>query len=268
MRQVLDKLTEKYPKPTPEDLKRAKEELVLNEGKFLAGVKVYLSENPAIRNIQIRCWAYRFVVKRHGLGAKVEPTLTAEEQYELEEQKLIQQDKAVTTGFMGRESIFAGISLWDKSTIQTKVVQWLLHDFNYSKKSNCILIGAPGCGKTFGAVGYAATKAGSADRVKFITAYKLSEMQLRKDFAFLDAVERVQWLIIDEFGTVPTGYKLTEFNSYFENLFSTRHRNQKKTILTSNLNVEQIKQLCGERFTSRFNEDGEIFISDDKDLRG
>lgn len=268
MRQILDEITLNLDRPTPEDIELARMELEANEGQFFGGVKVYLSKQPAIRDVQIRCWAYHYGLQRKALKAIPEPILTPEQEAEKQIQQSIAREKQLTRSFMGKDSIFAGISLSDPTTVENQIVKWLTLEYNYSKKRNALLIGPPGCGKTFGAVGYVAAKTANPSSVQFITAYKLSEYLIRKEFDFLDKVERVQWLIIDEFGTVPPGYKLNEFTAYFENLFNTRHRNQQHTILTSNLNVEQIKQLCGDRFTSRFNEDGEIFISDDSDFRG
>lgn len=132
---------------------------------------------------------------------------------------------------------------------------------------DALLLGGVGSGKTTACVVATAEKMKPGVSAKFLTAYDLAFMIHQKDFKALDSIERVSILIIDDLGTEPEGFKGKDFLAHFENLFATRHRKCKRTLITSNLTVDQIKQAYGDRFISRLRQSGQVFETDTKDMR-
>lgn len=197
---------------------------------------------------------------------------------ESEKMSLFERDILTNRFLLGGESIFDEASLHNPRLKKTAIIRWLEEEFNPSWCRNALLLGAPGNGKTWGALAYGKTKmdveilCGKVQRCNgaFITAYRLSEMiaSQRHFQADLDALIRKKVLIVDDLGTEPSGYKAKDFQAHFEYLFSERHRSKRTTIVTSNATPAQIREMYGDRFVSRFNENGLVFESKDPDIRG
>lgn len=268
---TLDEMIKKLPPPTDEELTDAETELCALEGNILYGHKVYVAKDPNVRGLQVKAWAYGYVHNRLKREAKesYEARFGVYEQPEKpdpvdpnETKWNFERDRS--TRLVGDRSIYAGISINGPETKRTAVVEFLLGTFAPSKKANCLLLGGPGCGKTYAAIGYVA----QFQRAEFITAFRLSELQIRKDYERLDRIDAIENLVIDDLGTEPEGYKGSDFRAYFEDLFISRHANQRKTIITCNGTLENFKAAYGERILSRLRETGLVFSSGEDDMRG
>jgi DNA replication protein DnaC len=261
LNQVLNQATGSLRLPTPEELKRAENEIVqlYTQGRF------YLSSNPEMQAMQIKCYAYKYVVAERVLHSPSKPMSEADrarQQLQLQ----IAKDHEITTSLMGSNSIYAGISWLDPTCKQTAVVGFLKEMAIKGKKA-CLLLGGTGSGKTFGSLCFVGRYAENKDQCLFYTAYKISELINRRAFTETDRLESVKYLIIDDLGVTSEGYKGQDFIAFFENLFTTRHQKGKYTLITSNGTPEQIRQVYGDRFVSRFKEIGEIFVTNDSDMR-
>lgn len=254
-------------RPTEADLVQAEQEMISKNA--------YMSKDEKLRKLQIRCCAYSVVMRRQkqrhlqivqSQPRKTEEEILAEQEAEIL-RKQIAHDQEIASAIMGQGSIFSKVCLVAPETRQTSVVKYFLEDFPYEKKNTCLLLGGTGAGKTFGAIGFVCQQANSVRQTAFITAYKLSEAIVRKDFEGLDRLEKVQYLIIDDLGAEPEGYKGKDFIAHFENLFITRHQANRMTLITSNNTLEQFKQVYGDRVVSRLREAGTVFQSPDGDLR-
>lgn len=168
---------------------------------------------------------------------------------------------------MGDTSIYAGISVLDKKTFKTAVLNYLFNNFHRSGKPNTLILGSVGSGKTFGCLAYMVHNLNYSSDGAFIRAYDIAEAIQRKKWEELDKLRTVNYLIIDDLGTEGSGYKGIDFLNFFENLFIERHEHQRKTLLTTNAALNEIKQTYGERFISRFQETGLIYETTDQDFR-
>lgn len=215
-------------------------------------------------------------VKLLALGLRASgrpPVAPQEERQDLE--YLIARDRRISTVLMGSGNRFAGFSIRGPETVQSEVINFLLNEFHPSNKSHCLIFGVPGCGKTYGVIGYACTlmnetRIWELDGV-YRTGYKISQTLLsnlgKARDEELALLEKCKVLIIDDLGTLPEGRKADEFTAFFENLFHTRHMNNLPTLCTTNLSVAQVHEIYKERFVSRFNETGMMFVSPDGDYR-
>lgn len=140
-------------------------------------------------------------------------------------------------------------------------------EFMKSCKGDALLLGGVGCGKTTAAISIVANEMEPFVKARFLTAYDLSFMIYKRDFEGLEAVEKAHIVIIDDLGTEPEGFKGKDFLAHFENLFATRHRCLRRTIITSNLTIEQIKKDYGDRFISRLRQSGQVFEANNSDMR-
>jgi DNA replication protein DnaC len=251
-----------YRMPTREELAKAQAEID-------ASPEFYRSSDPKVFETQVLIYAFG-VARRHDLGhlprqPHREPTPEEIEAATL--QRVIEHDRHQSRWMMGEDSIYANISMWDAAqTQETAVLRFLRDEFNLaSGKKNLLLLGGTGSGKTYGAVCWVAQHA--SYNACYRTAYKISEAVTRRDFEETDLLERARFLVIDDLGCEPEGYRGADFLAYFEDLFASRHQHGRFTLITSNATVAQFATAYGERFISRFEEAGIVFTTGDPDLR-
>lgn len=165
----------------------------------------------------------------------------------------------------GDNSIYAGIRLLDKANKQTSILKALCGSLS-APKNLVLLTGAPGCGKTFAAIGYLAEL--KIHQASFVNAYEMSMMIIRRDFDQLDQYTTCKALILDDLGMEPDGFKGADFLSHLDYLINQRYIHQRTTVITTNLTLDSLKSRYTERFASRFRESGMVIQSTDEDLRG
>ncbi len=274
MKALLSSLTANLPGPTEEELEQARQELM--DYTKINPSKGYVSKNPDVFKLQVRAWAYGIGLRVTKQAFAVDAPAVSPEQIEEDlNKKQMLHDYEVCRVMMGADSIYSQVSFYNPATIDTAVVKYLKEVFPYSGKNGCLLLGGTGSGKTFGAIGYVVqyatvTQPAIGDpfaNAAFITAYKLSELLSRRQFESLERMEKLKYLIIDDLGTEPEGFKGKDFIAHFENLFISRHQHRKTTIMTSNLTLEQVISAYGDRFVSRLRETGAVFQTSDPDLR-
>lgn len=248
----------------PEDVEQAKNELAA----LAQAGQMYLSKDPRVYNLQVRCWAKGIQAKRNTDNTPYIPSEVSDEL------SAIRHEQTVARELVGKNSIYANVSFSDAKTKQTKVLKFLFEDFHYSGKNNLLILGGVGSGKTFGCIAYIGNnarlwyhKSHPVIDALFVRAYSVGEFIQRKSWDRIEEIRNKKWLIIDDLGIEGTGYKATDFHSFFEDLFIQRHEQQKRTLMTSNATLEQVKETYGDRFLSRLYETGAIFQTDDPDMR-
>lgn len=254
---------------TEEDYEAASDEMARLESMG----RIYQAKCPKVLDLQRKTMAYMFFLRRtNGFPSVKTVDYSVPILSPVDQQIRIERQNA--TALMGPDSRYALISASDPNTRQTKALNHLFTSFHFSGKHNILLVGGTGSGKTFAAIAYACASDdfrlysdGSPRNTAFIRAYALSEAIQRKKWDFLDSVRKKKWLIIDDLGVEGPGYKSGDFLSFFEDMFIERHENQKRTILTCNARLEDIKTTFGERFISRLRETGEVFETIDEDMR-
>lgn len=219
------------------------------------------AKDPIIRKLQQRL---------QNLMAVTPPPKTT---YQLVEQSRLspfEREKQFISSLMGGESIFNEASFLCPGFFETQVTKFLADTFHPSGKRTGILLGSPGAGKTFACIAYLAREQAYQvhQSAAFITAYDLGYLISKKNFEALEKLAAKKWLLLDDLGTEAGGFKGRDTVAHFENLFSERHRKLKRTLITSNANMEQIKEIYGERFISRLREIGMVFETADSDYRG
>lgn len=154
---------------------------------------------------------------------------------------------------------------------------WLNQRFKNSGKTSALLLGGTGCGKTWAMLAYALSlmnptfewrKLKRLDGL-FVTAYQLSWwiQDAKQHRTELSRMERVPVLLLDDLGTEPKGFKGGDMNAHMNHLFDERHKFGRITLMSSNGTKEEIKQLYGERFASRFSASGLLYQSNHVDMR-
>lgn len=187
-----------------------------------------------------------------------------------------ERDILLNRYLMGGSTIYDDASLANPGLRNTEVIKWYREIFRLSHKQAALVIGGPGSGKTWGTLAYMNSLTSCRGKVTiewsdsmFLTAFRLSEMfhNQKKFQADLDELLRKKYLLIDDLGAEPSGFRGSDFIAYFDYLFSERHKFRRFTFLTSNATKEEIKTVYGERFVSRFNETGSFKETTDEDMR-
>lgn len=121
---------------------------------------------------------------------------------------------------------------------------------------NVILIGKTGTGKTYAMQCMANNLLASESLVYFTSAFELNENLLKYHTTFdetksdyISLLIDPDYLFIDDLGTEPILKNVTREGLY--NIISERMRKGKKTVISSNLSPDQIKDVYGERIFSR-----------------
>lgn len=119
-----------------------------------------------------------------------------------------------------------------------------------------LLTGQSGVGKTTLAYAIANELLSKNLSVCFVTAFEFNNLMLRyhtsdvaKRSQYMDFLLDCDMLIIDDLGTEPVLKSVTK--EYLYNVVDTRIVNGKKTMITSNLNLEELMARYGERTISR-----------------
>jgi len=153
-----------------------------------------------------------------------------------------------------------------------KIYNWCV-DLNSSKYKNLLLCGAPGVGKTYLVDCICNELINQNFLVNYYTAFSLSDLFLKYKTSFaenrsglLDGILNCDVLIIDDLGAEPN-IKNTE--EYFYSIINERLSKNKSTIITTNLNLDQILSRYGERTFSRLcNKSNSILLKmNNSDLR-
>lgn len=153
-----------------------------------------------------------------------------------------------------------------------KIENWC-ENITTSKYKNMLISGDTGVGKTYLLDSICNKLIEKNVVVNYYTAFALSDLFLKYRSSFseakaglLDGVLTCDVLIIDDLGS-ESNIKNNE--EYFYSLFNERLVKNKSTIITSNLNMEQLLYRYGERTFSRLcNKANSVIIKiDNKDLR-
>lgn len=194
-----------------------------------------------------------------------------------EQERRFQRDILVNQFLLGGSTRDDEASFNNPNLKKTGALAWFLDIFRHSEKQAALVIGEKGAGKTWAALAYmnsvtrvtgSLSKLTHADAM-FVTAFKLAEWfhNSRKWENKLDEVIRKKHLLIDDLGAEPSGFRGSDFIAFFDYLFSERHKFRRHTYITSNATVDQIRELYGDRFVSRFNETGLRYETAGPDLR-
>jgi len=235
--------------------------------------KMYVAKCPQTKRYQEKSMALMFAMKRlNAFPAYRTVNYSAPVESELDRQIRVERQNA--TALMGEDSRYALVSASSSITKQTETLKYLFQNFHFSGKHNILLLGGTGSGKTYAAVSYVCAaddfkmlSNGDPKNHAFIRAYTLSECIQRKKWDVLDGLRSKKWLVIDDLGVEGPGYKSGDFLAFFEDMFIERHQNQKRTIMTCNASLEDVKATFGDRFISRLRETGEVFETADPDMR-
>lgn len=127
----------------------------------------------------------------------------------------------------------------------------------YDTRINFILLtGQSGVGKTSLAYAVANELTAKGISVCFLTAFEFNDLMLRyhradvaKRSHYMDFILDCEMLVIDDLGTEPMLKSVTK--EYLYNVVDARILNGKKTMVTSNLNLEELMVRYGERTVSR-----------------
>lgn len=262
MMHLLDQLPIGFGRPTRAEVERALEEMPKIPG-------FYVSNDPGVRLLQARCYAHIYAgqrVREENAAKGVKPDYVPPPP-----PPSWLEDERKTIALMGYSSVYAKAVWSDPDRCwQTDIVTWLKYEYDPSGKPNALILGGTGSGKTWGAVAYVSHKASIYQEylnAEFITAYKIGEYLSRRNYSALDRLEQVRLLLVDDLGAEASAFRGDDFVAHFSNLFATRHAHGRKTIITSNGDIESIKAIYGDRFISRFRESGMVYISDGDDMR-
>ncbi len=119
-------------------------------------------------------------------------------------------------------------------------------------KTNINIIGGAGCGKTFMLECVANELIKKGVIVCFKTAFEINELarmyHIGKSYEFSDCLN-AEVLLIDDLGTEPVLKNVTK--EYLYNLINTRQINNKPTLISTNLSLDNILERYDERIFSR-----------------
>ena len=128
---------------------------------------------------------------------------------------------------------------------------WCLRYPNITK-TNINIIGGAGCGKTFMLECVANELIKKGVVVCYKTAFELNELarlyHMGKSFDFGDCIN-AEVLLIDDLGTEPVLKNVTK--EYLYNLINTRQINNRPTLISTNLSLDNILDRYDERIFSR-----------------
>lgn len=137
-----------------------------------------------------------------------------------------------------------------------------LKNFMSGPKPTLLMCGSPGTGKTYASLGICERFTAVDASCVFITQKQMEDKWLESVknasiTGFIPQVTNVKLLVIDDFGT---GEMTSKFSKFLMDLISSRVRwRYRKTIISSNLNLEQIGEMCAEALFDRIRT-GEIIL--------
>lgn len=138
---------------------------------------------------------------------------------------------------------------------------------DYTEKFNLLFYGMPGLGKTFMCNAIAKKILDKCYSVIYYSACELSKIVISAAFNHgydsdesinyeLDNIYDADLLIIDDLGTEPNN---SMFLSEFFNIINVRMKSHRPTIISTNLDMKDLRDKYTERISSRFLEAYEIF---------
>lgn len=170
----------------------------------------------------------------------------------------------------------ADFKLFDKpeeiKNVYKKLQSWC-ENLENSKYKNLLLSGPTGVGKTYLVESICNNLISKNFVINYYTAFALNDLFLKYRSSFsenragiLDGVLQCDVLIIDDLGSEPN---MKNNEEYFYSVFNERLANNKNTIITTNLGLEQLFNRYGERTFSRLcNKSNSVLIKiDNSDLR-
>lgn len=161
-----------------------------------------------------------------------------------------------------------------KMSVVKKTMKDFCEHINNAKTRNITFIGNTGVGKTFLAKSVAKSVMASGETVIFMTSFNLNNEFLKSHLSSeLDKIKSLQnficcdLLVIDDLGSEPMLKNVTK--EYLLILINERLAKNKATIITTNLQPEDIIKIYGQRFASRiFDKHNSAIINfTGKDLR-
>lgn len=147
----------------------------------------------------------------------------------------------------------ANLNIMDENDIKAmKILKTWTDKFPDTNKININLIGGAGMGKTFLMECVASALLNKNVSVVFVSAFELNESARRyhinKSFEFSNYVD-AEVLLIDDLGTEPILKNVTK--EYLYNLINSRQSNNRPTIISTNLSLDNILDRYDERIFSR-----------------
>ncbi len=156
---------------------------------------------------------------------------------------------------INEEKYHSSVSPRQNILIIKKIVDNFLADFDNPKEKNLLFTGSPGLGKTFLSNCIAKELIDNGKIVLYQTApimldniidCKFGKNNISKDF--LDNIFNSDLLIIDDLGT--ESINNIKFTELF-NVINTRILSNKKTIISTNLSIQNLFSIYDERIVSR-----------------
>ena len=157
--------------------------------------------------------------------------------------------------------------------LKAKFISWV-NEYPNTKTHTFLLCGTTGVGKTFITECVADAMIKKGHLVSFISAFGLNNSFLKYHTTFddnkndyYDMFTEPDLLVIDDLGTEPILKNVTL--NYLCALLNDRYTQKKATIITTNLDLEQILNRYGDRIFSRIinKADSQLFKIDGDDLR-
>lgn len=151
-----------------------------------------------------------------------------------------------------------------------------VRDFCAGPLTFCLLLGGAGSGKTVAAAESmlnskmrwddGKTWAYSSSEAKFVMASDLARLSYfdTESQRTLGRTERCRWLVLDDVGSELV---TDTWRSNLSAIISERNSAKRKTLITSNLSVEDFKTRYDVRIVSRIRGNGVVIISGTTDLR-
>lgn len=148
-------------------------------------------------------------------------------------------------------------------------------DYNLGKK-NLFFIGNPGTGKTFLSSCIAKRFLDNKKSVLYLSAVKLSDILDDSKFKkknsyfeqntddYIDFIYSCDLLIIDDLGTE---FSLPYSQSRLFDIIDARMFSQKRTIISTNLGLEDLAEKYSSRFTSRIVQNYDVLFFNNEDIR-
>ena len=152
-----------------------------------------------------------------------------------------------------------------------QVSLWYANDerFNGDPNKGLMIRGSVGTGKTIIVKALQQTMLyGEKIHAELIHATKLQDLYMSQNYDEIDRIKALKYVIIDD-----VGVEMVEAKSWgntkepFNDLFDYRYRENKITIITTNLKPSEIERDYGQRIRDRFRESFNDILLDGESLR-
>jgi DNA replication protein DnaC len=164
-----------------------------------------------------------------------------------------------------------------EETYNTECLQLVKTLKENRSKSNVLLLGGAGCGKTYAALAYVASRARKINTQRgdsvwdcvFFPAYELNALlgvgKEKEDGR--ERIKNAEWLIIDDLRAEESGNVSQALKDFMDSLLTARHNRYKPTIITCNAKLEAIKDTYSARFYDRLRDSAVVFESSQPSFR-